>query len=154
MLITSLLPLLNVHEPPYLTIANVQIKSVALTCSARSSSSSGCESQGEVLSKRCFRGSSKTRLGRRPRTCTTRWRWACAMSTSRNSFHSKKSAFMVCLHERGFSVSDAAVASGTKDRKNPIFLRCRMRLSHPTQKIGRILFFCGVGCGCRIRHKR
>jgi hypothetical protein len=38
---------------------------------------------------------------------------------------------MVCLHEQCFS-------------------ECRMRQPHP--KIGIILFLCGVGCGCRIRH--
>jgi hypothetical protein len=38
---------------------------------------------------------------------------------------------MVCLHEQCFS-------------------ECWMRQPHP--KIGIILFLCGVGCGCRIRH--
>jgi hypothetical protein len=40
-------------------------------------------------------------------------------------------SLMVCLHEQCFS-------------------ECRMRQPHP--KIGKILFLCGVRCGCRVRH--
>jgi hypothetical protein len=39
---------------------------------------------------------------------------------------------LVCLHKKCFSVSGVTAAS--KDRNNPIFVRCRMQLSHLTLK--------------------